>query len=145
MIVDSPITGLDHVVVVVSDVEAAAAAYQTLFARTPSWRDSSDGANRVPFTLDNVTLELMAPGDDSANANRVRAVLAEQGEGLASLCFRTRNIAAMHRRLDRLTLQPDPVKDAESRDAASGAMLAWKRTRAAPDTTRGVRLFFIEL
>jgi catechol 2,3-dioxygenase-like lactoylglutathione lyase family enzyme len=87
----------------------------------------------------------MAPGDDSANADRIRAVLAEQGEGLASLCFRTRDIGKMHRRLERLTLQPDPVKDAESRDAASGAMLSWKRTRAATDMTRGVRLFFIEL
>jgi catechol 2,3-dioxygenase-like lactoylglutathione lyase family enzyme len=145
MIADSPIVGLDHIVVVVNNAEAAAAAYQTLFARTPSWRDSSDGADRVLFTLDNVTLELMAPADDSANADRIRAVLAEQGEGLASLCFRTRDIAKMHRRLDRLTLRPDPVKDAESRDATSGAMLSWRRTRAATETTRGVRLFFIEL
>jgi catechol 2,3-dioxygenase-like lactoylglutathione lyase family enzyme len=35
--------------------------------------------------------------------------------------------------------------DAESTDAASGAKLSWKRTRAATETTRGVRLFFIEL
>jgi catechol 2,3-dioxygenase-like lactoylglutathione lyase family enzyme len=145
MIVDSPITGLDHVVVVVDDIKAAVTGYRTLFARTPSWQDSGDGADRVLFTLDNTTLELMAPSDDSANANRIRAVLDEQGEGLASLCFRTRDIARTHRRLDRLTLQPDPIKDAESRDAMSGAMLSWKRTRAAAEMTRGVRLFFIEL
>jgi catechol 2,3-dioxygenase-like lactoylglutathione lyase family enzyme len=145
MIVDSAITGLDHVVVVVSDIKAAATAYQILFARTPSWQDSGDGADRVLFTLDNTTLELMAPNDDGANANRIRTVLTEQGEGMASLCFRTRDIATMHRRLDRLTLQPDPIKDAESRDAVSGAMLSWKRTRAATEMTRGVRLFFIEL
>ena len=35
------------------------------------------------------------------------AVLAAQGEGLASICFRTSDIAKMHRRLDRLTLKPD--------------------------------------
>ena len=99
MIVDSAITGLDHVVVLVDDIKAAAAAYQTLFARTPAWRDSSDGADRVLFTLDNTTLELMAPADDSAEANRIRAVHGEQGEGLASLCFRTRDIGRMHRRL----------------------------------------------
>jgi catechol 2,3-dioxygenase-like lactoylglutathione lyase family enzyme len=139
------ITGLDHVVVLAADIEAATAAYQTLFARTPSWRNSGEGAERVLFTLDNMTLELMAPGGDGASADRIRAVLAEQGEGLASICFRTNDIAKMHRRLERLTLKPEPVSDAESQDAGSGATLSWKRTRAATDMTRGVRIFFLEL
>jgi catechol 2,3-dioxygenase-like lactoylglutathione lyase family enzyme len=51
----------------------------------------------------------------------------------------------MHRRLDRLTLKPEPVAEVESRDAISGATLSWKRTRAATEATRGVRLFFLEL
>ena len=51
----------------------------------------------------------------------------------------------MHRRLDRLALKPEPVAEAESRDAISGATLSWKRTRAATDATRGVRLFFLEM
>jgi catechol 2,3-dioxygenase-like lactoylglutathione lyase family enzyme len=139
------ITGLDHVVVLVRDIAAGEAAYQTLFARTPAWRNSGDGADRVLFTLDNMTLELMSPSGEGANADRIRTVMAEQGEGLASLCFRSNDIAKMHRRLDRLTLKPEPVAEAESRDTSSGATLSWKRTRAATDTTRGVRLFFLEL
>ena len=71
--------------------------------------------------------------------------IAEQGEGLASICFRTDDIAKMHRRLDRLALKPEPVAEAESRDATTGATLSWKRTRAATELTRGVRLFFLEL
>ncbi len=128
------ITGLDHVVVLVGDIEAGAAAYQTLFARAPAWRNSGDGADRVLFTLDNMTLELMSPSGDGAAADRIRAVLAAQGEGLASICFRTGDIAKMHRRLDRLTLKPEPVAEAESRDATTGATLSWKRTRAATDS-----------
>ena len=138
------ITSLDHVVVLTGDIEAGAAAYQTLFARQPSWRNSGDGAERVLFTLDNMSLELMAPSGDGAAAERIRAVLAEQGEGLASLCFRTNDIDKMHRRLERLTLKPEPVAEVESHDAISGAKLSWKRTRAATATTRGVRLFFLE-
>jgi catechol 2,3-dioxygenase-like lactoylglutathione lyase family enzyme len=139
------ITGLDHVVILVSDIAAAELAYQTLFARTPAWRNTGDGADRVLFTLDNMTLELMSPNGDGATADRIRTVLAEQGEGLASLCFRASDITKMHRRLDRLTLKPEPVAEVESRDAISGATLSWKRTRAATETTRGVRLFFLEL
>jgi catechol 2,3-dioxygenase-like lactoylglutathione lyase family enzyme len=138
------ITSLAHVVVVTGDIGAGAAAYQTLFAQAPSWTNSGEGADRVLFTLDNMTLELVAPSGDGAAADHIRAVLAEQGEGLASLCFRTDDIAKMHRRLDRLTLKPEPIAEVESRDAASGATLSWKRTRAATDMTRGIRLFFLE-
>jgi catechol 2,3-dioxygenase-like lactoylglutathione lyase family enzyme len=139
------ITGLDHVVILVRDIAAGEAAYKTLFARTPAWRNSGDGADRVLFTLDNMTLELMSPSGEGGNAERIRAVMAEQGEGLASICFRTNDIAKLHRRLDRLTLNPEPIAEAESRDTTSGVTLSWKRTRAATDTTRGVRLFFLEL
>jgi catechol 2,3-dioxygenase-like lactoylglutathione lyase family enzyme len=139
------ITGLDHIVVLVSDIKAGAAAYQTLFARTPSWQSSDEGADRVLFTLDNMTLELVAPSGEGAAADRIRPVLADQGEGLASLCFRSSDIAKTHRRLDRLTLKPEPIADAESHDTTTGATLSWKRTRAATDSTRGVRLFFLEL
>lgn len=139
------ITGLDHVVVLASDMEAGSHAYRTLLGCAPSWRNRGDGAARALFTLDNTTLELMAPDGDGENANRIRNVLAEQGEGIASLCFRTPDIARMHRRLDRLALRPEPVTDVESRDDTSGATLSWKRTRTATDATRGVRMFFLEL
>ena len=138
------ITGLDHVVVLTGDISAGTAAYRTLFAQAPSWTNADDGVDRVLFTLDNMSLELMAPAGDGATADRIRAVLAAQGEGLASLCFRTNDIIRMHRRLERLTLKPEPVAEVESCDMSSGATLSWKRTRTASDATRGIRLFFLE-
>jgi catechol 2,3-dioxygenase-like lactoylglutathione lyase family enzyme len=139
------ISGLDHVVVLVHDIGKGAASYTALLGRTPSWRNSGDGAERVLFTLENITLELMAPYGFSVAADRIREVIKTSGEGLASLCFRTPDIAKMHRRLERVALKPEPVADAVSHDAASGAAMKWKRTRAATDLTRGVRLFFLEL
>ncbi len=138
------IVGLDHVVVLTGDIAGGAAAYQTLFGQAPSWKYSGDGADRVEFTLGNTSLELLAPAGDGPNADRIRSVLAGQGEGLASLCFRTDDIAKMHRRLDRLTLKPEPVAEVESQDVISGATVSWKRTRAASDRTHGIRLFFLE-
>jgi len=137
------ITALDHVVVLTPDIEAGTSAYQTLLGRAPSWRYTGGGAARALFTLDNMTLELVAP--DGEGENHIRAVLDEQGEGLASLCFRTNDIAKMHRRLDRLTLKPEAVAEVEAQDDASGAKLSWRRTRAATDSAHGVRLFFLEL
>ena len=55
------IVELDHAVVVLRDIEAGIAAYQTLFARAPAWRAEADGVATALFTFDNTTLELMAP------------------------------------------------------------------------------------
>jgi catechol 2,3-dioxygenase-like lactoylglutathione lyase family enzyme len=139
------IIGLDHVVVLVRDIAAGAATHERLLARAPAWRSTDDGVDRVLFTLDNMTLELVSPSGDGATADRIRDVIEEQGEGLASICFRTGDIAKQHRRLDRLALKPEPVTQAESRDTTSGETMSWQRTRAATSATRGVRLFFLEL
>jgi catechol 2,3-dioxygenase-like lactoylglutathione lyase family enzyme len=139
------ITGLDHLVVLLEDIEAGARAYQLLFGCAPSWRATNDGAETVLFTLDNMTLELMAPAGHSPTAERIRGVIKLWGEGLASICFRVGDIGKMYRRLDRLALKPDPAAEVESRDSGSGAILRWKRTRAATEQTRGVRMFFLEL
>jgi catechol 2,3-dioxygenase-like lactoylglutathione lyase family enzyme len=139
------ISGLDHVVVLLQDIKAATASYQLLLGRAPVWHSQGDGAETVLFTLDNMTLELMAPSASGATAERIKTVLRIWGEGLASICFRVDDVARMHRRLDRLALKPDAVAEVESRDTVSGATLNWKRTRAATEATRGVRMFFLEL
>ena len=139
------ISGLDHIVVLIEDIKAATTAYATLFGRLPSWQNSDDGVDRVLFTLDNITLELVAPHGFSVSADRIRDAMKVTGEGLASMCFLTTDIDRMHRRLERVALKPEPVAEVESSDSVSGATLSWKRTRAATDHTRGVRMFFLEL
>jgi catechol 2,3-dioxygenase-like lactoylglutathione lyase family enzyme len=139
------ITGLDHIVVLLEDIAAGAATYERLFGRAPSWQNSGEGADRVLFTLDNMTLELMAPTGFSVAADRIRNVIKIWGEGLASICFATSDVAKMHRRLERVALRPDPIVEVESQDSVSGAVLHWKRTRAATELARGVRMFFLEL
>ena len=139
------ITGLDHVVALVRDIGAAKAAYQTLLGRAPAWQNSGEGADRVLFTLDNMTIELMAPSGFSVTAARMRALLDDHDGVLASLCFRVADVSKMHRRLERVALRPDPIAEVESSDAVTDAVLHWKRTRAATELTRGVRMFFLEL
>jgi catechol 2,3-dioxygenase-like lactoylglutathione lyase family enzyme len=139
------IAGLDHVVILLEDIGKGLAAYQALLGSAPSWQNSGDGADRVLFTLPNMTLELMAPSGFSLAADRIRSVISQSGEGLASICFATSDIGKMQRRLERVALKPEPVAEVESRDSVSGATLHWKRTRASTDLTRGVRMFFLEL
>ena len=139
------IAGLDHVVILTEDIGKGVAAYERLLGSAPSWQNSGDGADRVLFTFPNMTLELMAPSGFSLAADRIRSVISQSGEGLASICFATSDIAKMQRRLERVALKPEPVAEVESQDSVSGATLHWKRTRASTDLTRGVRMFFLEL
>jgi catechol 2,3-dioxygenase-like lactoylglutathione lyase family enzyme len=139
------IVGLDHVVVLLENIETGAKAYELLLGRPPSWRSRSDGAETVLFTLDNMSLELVAPAGEGTAADRIREAMNISGEGLASICFRVGDIAKAHRRLDRVALNPDPIAELESRDLDSGASLRWKRTRTATELSHGVRLFFLEL
>jgi catechol 2,3-dioxygenase-like lactoylglutathione lyase family enzyme len=139
------IKGLDHLVVLVEDIEAGTRAYQSLLGCSPAWRSESEGSRAVLFTLGNMSLELMAPAGQTPAAEHIREAISQSGEGLASICFRVDDVGKMHRRLDRLALQPEAIAEVESRDIGSGAMLRWKRTRAATDLTRGVRLFLLEL
>jgi len=139
------ITALDHLVVLLGDIEAGAKTYEMLLGRAPSWRTRSDGLETVLFTLDNMTLELMAPVGDAPAAERIREAMKISGEGLASICFRVADIAKAHRRLDRVALKPEPIVEAESSDLAAGDSLRWKRTRVPTELARGVRMFFLEL
>ena len=63
----SVITGLElaPAVVLLEDIEAGATAYPLLHRPRSSWRSTTDGAETVLFTLDNMTLELMAPSGHS--------------------------------------------------------------------------------
>ncbi|MDO8980891.1 MAG: VOC family protein [Afipia sp.] len=138
------ITGLDHAVVLVRDIEAGVAGYQTLLGRTPMWRAQSNGVATAIFVLDNTSLELMAPAGEGEAADRVRAALDKQGEGLASLAFGVDDIAKAHHRLTRLGLAPEEISDGASKDLVSGRTLTWKRTRASAEFTHGIRLFFLQ-
>ena len=138
------ITGLDHAVVLVRDIEAGVAGYQTLLGRAPAWRANGNGAASAIFALDNTSLELMAPSGEGEAADRVRAALDKQGEGLASLAFGVDDIAKAHHRLTRLGLAPEPISGGTSTDLASGRTLTWKRIRASAESTHGIRLFFLQ-
>lgn len=139
------ITGLDHIVLIVHDLEAAAERYGALFGLAPAWRTASDGAAGVIFTLDNISLEILAPRGEGATGDRVRAALDKDGEGLASLAFATTGLARLHRRLGNLGLTPEPIAEGLSHDLDTGAELSWSRSRATGPGANGLRAFFLQL
>jgi len=140
------ITGLDHVVVAVRDLDAGVRTYETLLGRPAASRAPAPGggAHVAIFELGNTSVELIAPWGQGPMTERLNAVLDAQGEGLASMAFAVDDIEAAHRRLARVGLEPEPIAEAEAVDPATGALRRWRRTRAASGFTHGVRIFLIQ-
>lgn len=140
----TPVTGLDHIVLVCPDIEAGIATYSSLLGREPDWRASADGAATALFTVQNTALELMAPDGDGAVAERLREIIAEKGPGLTSLAFQTGNIADAHHKFVRRGLIPGDITDGQSTDLTSGARRHWKRTRLSDGQAGGLKIFVVE-
>jgi catechol 2,3-dioxygenase-like lactoylglutathione lyase family enzyme len=139
------ISAIDYTSLVVSDLDKAVAAYRLVLGRETSFRTKSDGSESAFFTLDNATLRIVAPAGEGLAGDQVRAILKEHGEGLSGLNFRVDDIGAAHRRLRRLSMNPDDVTEIEQRDEERDAAQSWKRTNLPQAVTHGVDMSCLEV
>lgn len=139
---------LDHLVIAVRDLDAAAASYQRLLGRKPSWRGRHPtyGTANVLFRLDNTYLELLAPGDRSESSwpRALRNHLDTRGEGLYAIALGTDGVDAAVDAARRRGLEVQDPADGDGIDFTTGARREWRNARIDPASTRGVRAFFIE-
>lgn len=140
------LTHLDHVIVAVSDLDAATRTLGTLLGRGPSWRGAHPGqgtANAL-FRLSNTYVELLAPSGGGGHGDALRAHLAARGDGLLGLAFRVRDADGfVHRLRDRGVAHGSP-QAGEGRDADLGTVRRWRSVMLPASETRGVLLFGIE-
>jgi catechol 2,3-dioxygenase-like lactoylglutathione lyase family enzyme len=126
----SGFVALDHVIVGVRDLDAAAADYAVLLGRAPSWRGEHPGrgtANAL-FRLENTYLELLAARD----------------EGPLGFALRTEDSAGCARALRERGLSVGDAVAGEGREVATGAVRRWKTVLLPGDATRGILVFGIE-
>ena len=143
----TPFARLDHLVLAVRDLDAAAVAYAAVLGRSPSWRGTHPayGTANVLFGLDNCYVELLALGGD-APAHPVAAALASylerRSEGLFALAFGSDDLAASHRLLSSAGLDPGPIADGVAH-ASDGAVRRWRSFSLSRTDARGVNAFVI--
>jgi len=140
------LTALDHVLLVVRDLDEARRAYQTLLGRRPSWEGQHPGTGtaNVLFRLENMYLELLSPQGEGLVADVVRAHLDEHGNGLFGLALATDDIEACRTTLAERGLAPGPVEAGHGRNLADGRERHWRRFLLPLDRTRGILVFPIQ-
>ncbi|TDJ11220.1 MAG: VOC family protein, partial [Deltaproteobacteria bacterium] len=101
---------LDHVMVVVRDLEEATRQTEALFGRKASWRGihTDAGSANALFRLSNTYLELISPVGAGFAGRALEAALEQQGEGELGLAFGTDDAEACAARLRAAGL---PVRD----------------------------------
>lgn len=126
------ITGFDHVVVAVRDIEGGVSAYETLLGeKAAPVSIVADVATAIIKTR-NIGVELVAPV--GPGAARLQAKLDDGGEGLKSLVFAVDDLERARVRCERVGLAPEAI--------APG--VGYRSFRASTERTHGVRLFFLQ-
>jgi catechol 2,3-dioxygenase-like lactoylglutathione lyase family enzyme len=142
----SVLTALDHVIVLVEDVEAATRDYARLLGRTPSWRGEHPGqgtANAL-FRLENAYLELLAPAGAGGIGDLLRGRLADLGEGPLGFALATADADACAVALRARGLAAADPTPGMGRDEPSGAWRRWRHVMLPAEAARGILVFAIE-
>ncbi len=140
---------LDHVVIAVRDLEAAAADYAAILGRMPSWRGEHPvyGTRNVLFRIENTYVELLglgSVGGDPRWAGELARFLDAHGEGVYALALGTANVDATVREMRQRGLEIVDPADGDGVDSVTGALRRWRNAWVAPRSSNGVRVFFIE-
>ncbi len=142
----SEFTALDHVILLVRDLEAATRTYARLLGRTPSWQGTHPGLGtaNVLFRLENGYVELLSPVGPGAVGDALRARLAARGEGPLGFALATSDAEKCREALRARGLDvADPVPGL-GHDEPSGAWRRWQRLPLPEGCARGILVFGIE-
>ncbi len=126
------LTGLDHLVILVEELEEAVAGYEELGFRVTPGGEHADGLTRnalVPFA-DGAYLELVAFIDPAGERDNVWGwrPFREAGGGLVDYCATSDDLAADARRLEEAGLGVDGP-DGGGRRLPDGTEIRWKSAR----------------
>ncbi len=138
------IDGLDHVAVVVHDLDAAIDGYTRLLGRAPNWRGADGGAHHAWFQLGNTALDVIAPTGEGHTGSQIQARLASHGEGVWALAFGTPDMVEARRRLERVGIASSEPLPIRSTHPDTGEKRRWLTSVADAAATHGTNLFLIE-
>ena len=139
------LTTLDHVVIAVRDLAAAAADYTRLLGRRPSWRGAHPelGTANVLFRLENTYIELLGCSGNGTMVDWLQQRLDDGGEGLCALAFGTNDAADCSKLLGERGLgASEPIEGHGAQ--IEGPTRTWRTVYISPANTRGIPLLLIE-
>ena len=136
---------VDHIIIAVSDLEAATRDYARMLGRDPSWRGRHPdyGSANTLFVLDNTYLELLAAEGSGWAGDRVTQHIADKGQGLMGLVFGVDEIGPFIDRARKAGLDISDPLTGHGTDLSETAERNWQNMMWPEDAARGIFSFAI--
>jgi len=137
---------LDHLIIVVEDLEKATHNYQIIMGTPPVWTGmhKSLGTSNALFNFQNTYLELLSPTGEGLGADLINHYLKDTGEGLIGMVFATKDINGVYQSFQNHGFHLGEPTDGEGTNSADQKLRKWKNLFLPPDLTRGIFSFVIE-
>jgi catechol 2,3-dioxygenase-like lactoylglutathione lyase family enzyme len=148
--VQSPIVvfALDHLIIAVADLDAAARAWANLLGRSPSWRGSHPalGSANALFRFGGCYLELLAsdPTREGFLGTMVRDALDGREERPFGLALGVDDVDAAVAHLRGRGVELLDPSNGEGREETSGVRRTWRSALVVPETVRGLRVLVLQ-
>jgi len=140
------INALDHLIIAVSDLDAAEENYTKIFGIKPVWRGEHKelGTENSLFNFQNTYFELLAAKGEGLGAALVNHYLQESGEGLIGIVLGTEDIDECYKSLQSKGYALGEISEGEGVNFKDGAIREWKNLFLPPELTRGIFAFIIQ-
>lgn len=136
------ITALDHIALVVRDLDAAVDGYTRLLGVAPNWIGRGGGVRQAWFQFPNMALDLIAPEGEGAFADGVRAHLDARGEGIWAVAFTAEEIQTFATLLTRRGIPATPPAAVRT-TADDGRTRTWLGSNLDAKATGGLQLLLM--
>ena len=140
------INALDHLIIAVSDLDAAEENYTKIFGIKPVWRGEHKelGTENSLFNFQNTYFELLAAKGEGLGAALVNHYLQESGEGLIGIVLGTEDIDECYKSLQSKGYSLGEISEGEGINFKDGSIREWKNLFLPPELTRGIFAFIIQ-
>ena len=137
---------LDHLIIAVSDLDAAEENYTKIFGVKPVWRGEHKelGTENSLFNFQNTYFELLTAKGEGLGAALVNHYLQESGEGLIGIVLGTEDIDECYKSLQSKGYALGEISKGEGINFKDGSIREWKNLFLPPEVTRGIFAFIIQ-
>ena len=140
------ISTLDHLIIVVKDLDQAEKNYKKILGTNPVWRGKhkSLGTANSIFNFKNTYLELLTADGEGLGAELVKNLIQENGDGLAGIVFGVDDMPQTVRQLKQEGYEISDPAEGEGSDDVTNKVRKWENLFLPPELTRGLFSFIIQ-
>ena len=140
------ISTLDHLIIVVKDLDQAEENYKKILGTNPVWRGKhkSLGTANSIFNFKNTYLELLTADGEGLGAELVKNLIQENGDGLAGIVFGVDDMPQTVKQLKQEGYEISDPAGGEGSDDVTKKVRKWENLFLPPELTRGLFSFIIQ-